>query len=195
MKKFDTQKEVELRMLVCQEALTWVGTPFRFACLQKGKGADCAEYAIQPYKVAGLIELGINVPRQLRDWLLAGKEVDPTVFRRFIERFAVRIPYEQKLPGDLVTFNFLGVESHVGILVESDPDWMVDAVTRGTVRKRRLQSINSLEAVYRHVSFSGDKSVIAGLEKWQGDRAYRPLTSASTANDGQQQGRIDQNGN
>jgi hypothetical protein len=104
------------------------------------------------------------IPRQLRDWMLAGKKLeDPYVFRKFIERFAMRIEYVDRLPGDLVTFLYLGVECHVGIFTERDPDWMVDAVTRGTVRRRRLQAINSLEAVYRHNFFTGSKAVAKGL--------------------------------
>jgi hypothetical protein len=164
LRKYTTDQEIAARRIVVQEASEWPGTPFRWGCLQKGKGADCAEYAIWPYKKAGLIEEAIPIPRQLRDWLLAGKElIDPLIFRKFIEQFADRIDYSDRLPGDLVTFVYLGVECHVGVIVDRDPDWMIDAVTRGTVRRRRLQAINSLEAVYRHKFFTGSKAVFEGL--------------------------------
>ena len=164
MKKYDVEQEIAARLLVCREARDWEGTPFRWGCMQKGRGTDCAEYAIWPYKIAELIPTGVPVPRQLRDWLLLGKELrDPTVFRKFIEQFATRIDFADRLPGDLVTFMYLGVESHVGILVDRDPDWMVDAVSRSKVRLRRLQAINSLEAVYRHKFFTGSQAVFEGL--------------------------------
>jgi len=135
---------------IADEAISWVGTPYRHSCMQKGRGVDCARFAIRPYQAAGLIEEGVQVPIIARDRLLAGEKVDPDLFRNFILRYAVQIPFESRAVADLVTFFVLGVESHVGIIVERDPDYFVDAVSRSRVRKRRLALVPSVAAVYRH---------------------------------------------
>ena len=139
----------ELRRIVVEETLSWVGTRYRQNCMQKGKGADCARTGIRGFHVAGLIPWHMQPPIKGRDRLLAGEYVDPNLFRDFIIKCGgVPVPYDERMPADIATFRYLGVESHIGILVERD--WMVDAVSGGRVRKRPLTKINSLVAIYRH---------------------------------------------
>lgn len=143
------QQVEELRRTIVEEVLSWVGTPYRQNCMQKGRGADCARVGIRGFQVAGLIPWEVNPPLENRDRLLAGDRVDKDEFRRFILSVGgIPIQYEDRLPADIVTFAFLDTESHIGTLVERD--WMVDAISGGRVRRRRLLSIPSLVGLYRH---------------------------------------------
>lgn len=139
----------EIVQMVVNEALSWVGTPYDYDCMEKTKGVDCARFGIVPYKVAGLIPWGIQIPKQYRDWVY-GKDVDPTVFRRFIERWGVQVDVQDIRPADMATFYVEGIEAHLSIVVETNPDYIVHANSRSTVRKVRLAKLNTFCALYRH---------------------------------------------
>jgi len=134
---------------VIEEALSWVGTPYRFGCQEKGKGADCAEFELKPFKAARLIPEGARPPRAHRDAYL-GKKVDRDEFRNYLLRYCVEVPYPTRRPSDIATFLVNGIERHVSIIVQSDPDMIVHAVQLSHVRKQRLHKIPTLKSIYRH---------------------------------------------
>lgn len=81
------------------EAEKWIGTPYKYAAQEKGKGTDCSGYVMMVYKEA----IGCLLPRSSRD---------QAEFCRKIKENDVR-------PGDLVFFNGKTDQiSHVGIMVD-----------------------------------------------------------------------------
>lgn len=113
------------------------------------KGSDCANFGIAPYKQAGLIDAGIKIPHQHKDWML-GKDINPYMFREFILQFAKEVPFDQRESGDLVTFLYRGVESHVGIITSVNPDWFIHQPSGESVKFQKLMQATSLKSVYRH---------------------------------------------
>jgi len=138
----------DLITVIVREAHEWLGTKFVYGGKVKGRGVDCAEFAVRPFKAAGLIHESINIPRQHADWLLAKKIDNPYFFRDYIMTFADKIDFNDRRPGDLISFTYIGIESHVGILIEKD--MMIHAVMNSRVRKARLSKMNNICSVYRH---------------------------------------------
>jgi len=134
---------------VVAEALSWVGTPYRFGCQEKGKGADCAEFELKPFKYARLIPRGVRPPRAHRD-AYVGAKVDPDEFRNFLLRYCDEVPYADRMPSDIATFLVNGLERHVSIIVSVRPDSIVHAVQLSSVRIQRLRKVSALKSIYRH---------------------------------------------
>lgn len=127
-------------------ALEWVGTPYVYGAKVKGKGVDCARFIIAVFQEAGLIPRGYKPPHQHKDWLY-GKNVKADVFVREIVKYGRKIEYQNRRPGDVVSFLYNGIESHLGIIV--DDDCIVHAVDKQQVKKVRLRSYSNLCSVYR----------------------------------------------
>lgn len=88
---------------IVEEALSWQGTPYKYAGFHKGKGTDCSGMVLSVYENVA----GIKLPRNSR------KQAE---FCKKIGKGAVR-------PGDLVFFatgKDPAVISHVGIMVDDD---------------------------------------------------------------------------
>ncbi len=138
-----------IQEIILDEALSWKGTPYKNGCKQKGQGVDCAQFGTIPYKCAGIIPERKIVPTAGRT-AVQDKNIDPNEFHDFIVRYAEAIKFDDKMPGDLVTFYNCGIEHHVGIVI--DKENMIDATNAsgvGRVRIRRILKIKSLCAVYR----------------------------------------------
>lgn len=91
----------EKRRKVVKEAYTWIGTPYSYACAEKGCGTDCSGMVLRVYETA----CGVKLPRN------SAKQAE---FCRKINRKEVK-------SGDLVFFA-TGMDtkkvSHVGIMVD-----------------------------------------------------------------------------
>ncbi len=88
---------------IVEEALSWQGTPYKYAGSRKGKGTDCSGMVLSVYENVA----GIKLPRNSR------KQAE---YCKKIRKGAVR-------PGDLVFFatgKDPSVISHVGIMVDDD---------------------------------------------------------------------------
>jgi len=132
---------------IAKEAETWIGTPYRYGCAYKKKGADCVRYIVAVLKKLKCIGRGYQPPPQHRDWIM-GKEVDTTVFVREIKKFATEVDKNDRQMGDVVTFFYGGVESHMAFLV--DNDCIVHAVSGRKVMKHPLKSFyKNIASVYR----------------------------------------------
>lgn len=138
-----------LRGSIVENALSLIDTPYRWNSVQPYEGSHCAMFGLTPYKLTGLIDDNVKLPVHHRDWML-GKDVDPNEFRDFIMQFAVEIPFDDRQSGDLVSFIFRGIESHVGILLRRDPDHIIHNPSGEAVKVQRLAQIPSLKSVYRH---------------------------------------------
>lgn len=94
-------------------AKTWLNTPYHHQAKVKGLGVDCAML------VAGVAEelfgKSINTPVYSPEWHLHNRE---EVMCNLIEQFGCKqIEYDEAKPGDIITFKFGRVNSHMGILV------------------------------------------------------------------------------
>lgn len=93
------------------EALSWMGTPYRYAGSEKGKGTDCSGMVLRVYEDVA----GMKLPRNSR------KQAE----------FCRRLKEKEVRPGDLVFFatgRDRNVISHVGIMI--DEKKFVHASTR-----------------------------------------------------------------
>jgi len=106
---------METRAKIIIEAFDWVGTPYHHQARVKKVGVDCAQL------VAGIAEnvfprlKPINTEVYSVEWHMHNKEEKMC---QIIESFNCKsIPVEERLPGDILTFKFGRVQSHMGILI------------------------------------------------------------------------------
>lgn len=91
------------RKKIVEEALTWLGTPYRYAGNEKGKGTDCSGMVIRVYED---IE-GVKLPRNSKKQ----------------SEFCKKLKKKDVKPGDLVFFatgRDPSAVSHVGIMVDDN---------------------------------------------------------------------------
>jgi NlpC/P60 family putative phage cell wall peptidase len=94
---------------VVAEALTWVGTPFRWQAAHKGVGADCKGF------VAGVARaLGLPEAEHLH---MLKADYSPKVDSSFLARAIgeVLVPVETPAPGDVLLMLAAGLPQHLGI--------------------------------------------------------------------------------
>lgn len=109
---------MENRIRIVLEAFEWVGTPYHHQARVKGVGVDCAQL------VAGVAEnvfprlKPINTEVYSVEWHMHNREEKMC---NIIERFkCTRIEVEDRQPGDILTFQFGRVQSHMGILINDN---------------------------------------------------------------------------
>lgn len=102
--KVETIKTGKLKGLdkkIVEESLTWVGTPYKYAGSDKGKGTDCSGLVLKVYEDV----VGVKLPRN------SGKQAE----------FCKKIGKKSVKAGDLVFFA-TGKDkkkiSHVGIMID-----------------------------------------------------------------------------
>jgi len=108
------EKEVELRKAFIQEALTWVGTPYRQLGATKGVAVDCSMLLVRASIDSGIMEEWDPRPYPPL-WFL---HRDDERYLKWIEMFAK--PTEQFRAGDIVAIRFGRAFAHSGILVDSE---------------------------------------------------------------------------
>lgn len=101
--------------LIIEEAYSWLGTPYSYACAEKGVATDCSGMVLQVYEKI----VGIKLPRN------SAKQAE---FCKSINKKEVKI-------GDLVFFatgKNEDVISHVGIMVD-DKNFIHASASKGVV--------------------------------------------------------------
>ena len=106
---------MENRMRIICEAFEWVDTPYHHQARVKKVGVDCAQL------VAGVAEnvfprlKPINTEVYSVEWHMHNREEEMC---QIIESFKCKQkPIEERIPGDILTFKFGRVQSHMGIFV------------------------------------------------------------------------------
>lgn len=88
---------------IIDEALTWLGTPYKYAAQEKGKGTDCSGMVMKVYEES----IGEKLPRN------SAKQAE----------YCKQVDYDHVDAGDLVFFA-TGKDpervSHVGIVIDSE---------------------------------------------------------------------------
>lgn len=105
----------KIQKKIVEEAYTWLGTPYKYAGEEKGKGADCSGMVMMVYKEA----TGEKIPRN------SAKQAE----------YCIRIDASDVSTGDLVFFA-TGKDpkrvSHVGIVLD-DENFIHASSSRGVV--------------------------------------------------------------
>jgi cell wall-associated NlpC family hydrolase len=101
------------RQSVCDEARSWLRTPFHHEGTIKGVGVDCGQYLIQVYHNAGLIPL-FETGHYPFDWALHN---DQERYLNFVLQYAHEIATDP-LPGDLVLWKQGRCFSHGAIVLD-----------------------------------------------------------------------------
>lgn len=88
---------------IVEEAMSWLGTPYKYAGSEKGRGTDCSGMVLRVYEDAGGVKLPRNSKKQ--------------------SEFCKRLKKKDVQPGDLVFFATGKDEnaiSHVGIMIDDN---------------------------------------------------------------------------
>ena len=86
---------------LAEEALTWVGTPYRYGASEKGKATDCSGLVLMVYKKIANVDMPRNSAKQAQ--------------------FCKKISKKEVKPGDLVFFAIGSNKneiSHVGVMID-----------------------------------------------------------------------------
>lgn len=113
--KMSIGQGTRMERAIAEEAVNWIGTPYRYACSDKGSGADCSGMVMQVY----LDVTGKAIPRN------SAKQAE---YCKSIKQKDVRV-------GDLVFFATGKSESrisHVGIMI-NDTQFVHSSTSRGVV--------------------------------------------------------------
>lgn len=115
---FIKRSDDDIRSRILVEALTWLNTPYHHQARVKGIGVDCAQL------VAGVAEnvfdrlKPINIEVYSVEWHMHNREEKMC---DIIESFGCSSkPLEDRIPGDILTFQFGRVQSHMGILMNDE---------------------------------------------------------------------------
>lgn len=101
-------------------ALSWEGTPYHHHAMIKGVGVDCAKLVAGVALECGLIsqEAVNTIPNYPVQWHLHSREEN--LLAQLDAYHCVRKEKSNTLPGDIVTFRFGRVSSHLGIVINQD---------------------------------------------------------------------------
>ncbi|HUW85095.1 MAG TPA: NlpC/P60 family protein [Phycisphaerae bacterium] len=100
------------------EALTWKDTPYHHHQSCKGAGCDCVGLVYGVCLVLGILPPTWKPDAYTHQWHLHKNE---EVLLKLLHREGARlIPLSSAQPGDIVTFQYGRVSSHLGILLPGD---------------------------------------------------------------------------
>ena len=100
---------------IVEEALSWLGTPYKYACSEKGKGTDCSGMVLRVYEDV----IGKKLPRNSK------KQAE----------ICKKIKHKEVKPGDLAFFatgKDKNTISHVGIMID-DVQFIHASTKKGVV--------------------------------------------------------------
>lgn len=105
-------EEQAQRLAVVQEALAWLGTPWRHQARVMGAGVDCGQILAACFEAAGVLP-HVDPGDYPHDFML---HADEQRFQELVERHAKRVD-GRPLPGDIALFRFGRVLSHGAIVI------------------------------------------------------------------------------
>jgi NlpC/P60 family putative phage cell wall peptidase len=120
-----------LRERIVAEALTWQGTKFHDLAHVRGVGCDCGGLIIGVAKALGVLPAGYTPPAYSPTrHLHLHTDLMSAVLR---ECGCTVCPWEDRQPGDVVTFKFGHVVSHAAFLLPGD-EMIHSVVDQGVCR-------------------------------------------------------------
>lgn len=146
-----------LRMLVCDEAIRWLNTPYHPHGRIRGAGVDCAMLPLEIFSELGIVpphDPGYYAP----DWHLHRSEEK---YLNYMEQYATRTNRDQytALPGDLALFKYGRTVSHSAIVMHAP--FVIHAYMQHGVIYEDMTNGNLTDKPDRFVgvwsAFKGDK--------------------------------------
>lgn len=112
--EFSDKYESLLRPQIVKEALSWIGTPYKYGAQEKGKSTDCSGLVLMVYKEITQIKLPRNSLKQAE--------------------FCEKLNNKNVKPGDLIFFALDGKKeiSHVGIMID-DHQFVHASASKGVI--------------------------------------------------------------
>ena len=106
------------RIAICQEALSWVGTPYRHQASTKGAGCDCLGLVRGVWRNLYGAEPA-SVPPYTPDWAEKNGE---EILKQAADQYLIPICLTQTKPGDVLLFRMqLGAPAkHMAIVLGDD---------------------------------------------------------------------------
>ena len=115
--------EVEIRKAITDEALTWVGTPYKDTGRIKGVAVNCAQLLYGVARNAGVIPEDSPEPRWFSSQLCYHAK-DERIVQYILSYGAHEITESEVKPGDMVVFKIGRAHGHAGIIIDF-PEKMV----------------------------------------------------------------------
>jgi cell wall-associated NlpC family hydrolase len=115
--------EEQWRQAIVDEALSWIGTPFKHGAGVKYAGCDCAHVVSGVFEACGLLPR-IDYPIYGRDWYKHALDPEKYIVETLKQHF-YEIPAHEALAGDIFVLYFGRAWAHCGIL--TGPDLAVEA--------------------------------------------------------------------
>lgn len=109
---------MENRLRIILEAWEWLDTPYKSQARVKKVGVDCAQLVVGVAENVFKPKTRINIEVYSPEWHLHNKEEKMC---QMIESFKCeQVPIDERIPGDILTFQFGRVQSHMGILINDN---------------------------------------------------------------------------
>lgn len=139
------KKTIESVIISAKE---WIGTPFQYGCCERGKGTDCVRWLLRCLKEVGAIPLGYEPKHLPCDWFqFVPEKFTGDEFKEEILKWADPIGWDERKPGDIVTFRIDNVTCHIGLII--DDECFIHAIPYKTVKVQRLRSYKNADKAYR----------------------------------------------
>lgn len=123
------------REQIWHEALTWLGTPYHDLACRKGVGVDCGQFIVGVAKELGVLPFTWQCPPYSPERHLHSR-ID--LMSGLLDACGCTpVPWEDRQPGDCLTFTFGLVVSHIAILLPGNE--LVHAVVDKGVIRQPLQ--------------------------------------------------------
>lgn len=105
-----------IRQQIIDEALTWLDTPYHHKAMVKGIGVDCAMLVAAVAIKNGLLKQEDVSPNYSVQWHLHNTE------EKLLEQLGLFgcVQIDEPTPGDIITFKYGRVTSHLGILINTN---------------------------------------------------------------------------
>jgi cell wall-associated NlpC family hydrolase len=143
-----TEEKITIQDKLITIAESWMNTPYIQGARQKNRGIDCGNLILAIFQEAGLVNPLVKLPYLYKDWHRGKVEnIDKNFFRNILLKFADIISFDEHDRGDVISFFYNNIESHVAVIVEDD--CIIHAVSNHGVKKQRLKNYRNVCAVYR----------------------------------------------
>jgi cell wall-associated NlpC family hydrolase len=131
---------------VIEEAKRWLGARWQHAARVRYSTVDCAQFLIDVFAQAGLIE-DFSYTHYPRQWALHN---NAELFLQIIERYAYRIEHAPS-PADIVVFHHGKTYSHGGIVVDWPTIIHADSVEGVVYADASVGRLSIRRRVFYHV--------------------------------------------
>jgi cell wall-associated NlpC family hydrolase len=130
---------------IVAEAMTWKGTPWAHQGRLKSVGVDCAGIVLGVGLTCGC--LPHDGSADIKGY---GRQPDPIKMKGALDRLFLRVPKDERLPGDIPWMRSVDHAQHLGILTFRNT--LIQAVNYRDVEEAPIESMleTRIVAIYRY---------------------------------------------